>query len=123
MALDSNFLLRSDAAGDLTTTLTTSGFDKGADLVPRTYMLNVPQTPTGTTPTLDVTIQESDDNSTWRTFMAMPQVTNPTGGVTQYVTGKSDARYVRGVLTVGGTTPHFYNTILALVPAGRAGKY
>ena len=124
MPLDSNFLLRSDVAGDLVATLTGTGFDKGGpDLVPRTYMLNVPITPTGTTPTLDAKIQESDDNSTWRDFLAMPQVTTPAGGVTQWVSGKSDARYIRCLLTVAGTTPHFGNVICAIVPAGRAGKY
>lgn len=67
----------------------------------------------GTTPTLDVKIQHSDDNSTW---------TDLTGGAFAQKTAASFAeiniknfkRYIRAVHTVGGTTPSFTAAVLAL---------
>lgn len=61
----------------------------------------------GTTPTLDITLEESADNTT---FTAMPG----TPAFTQMVTGTQlvqllnitrTKRYVRGVATFGGTSP------------------
>lgn len=58
---------------------------------------------TGTTPTLDVTVQTSRDGSTWYTAGTFTQAT-ATG--TQRKTFALD-RYVRLAWTIGGTTPSF----------------
>lgn len=93
-----------------------SSVDMGVDVAPKTYLVNVPSV-SGTNPTLDVKIQESDNGSTWRDFLVFPQIT----AVGEYfVTGQSNARYRRCVTAVGGTdTPKFGNAIIAPVPAGR----
>ena len=66
---------------------------------------------TGTTPTLDVKLQDSADGSTgWAdiTGAAFTQVTNATAS-RQIVKFNASAvsRYIRAVATVGGTTPSF----------------
>jgi hypothetical protein len=58
----------------------------------------------GTTPTLDVAIQTSKDNSTWRAVAAFAQKTT-TGTELKSFTGLD--RFVRAVFTIGGTTPSF----------------
>lgn len=59
----------------------------------------------GTTPTLDVTIQTSADGSTnWSSIGTFTQVTN-TGTQHKVFTGLD--RYVRASWTIGGTTPSF----------------
>lgn len=58
---------------------------------------------TGTTPTLDVTIQTSFDGVTWRTAGTFTQAT-ATGQ--QRISCMLD-RYVRAIWTIGGTTPSF----------------
>lgn len=65
----------------------------------------------GTTPTLDYTVQESDDNSTWSDVTlksdsdAYAQVTATTN--TQRVKFKRTKRYLRINATIAGTTPSF----------------
>lgn len=65
---------------------------------------------TGTTPTLDVKLQESDDNSTWTdvTGGAFTQVTDA-GASFETLTLSADGlkKYVRGVDAVTGTSPAF----------------
>lgn len=111
---DNNAILHDAQTTPITATGNGTGVDMGADLVPVCYAAHF-TTVTGTTPTLDIKIQESDDNSSWRDFLAFPQMT--AAGV-QYVTGKSNARYRRAVRTAGGTTPSFTG-LIAVVPAGR----
>ncbi len=65
----------------------------------------------GTTPTMDFTIQESDDNSTFTDVTlkadsdAYAQVTATTN--TQRVKFKRTKRYLRINVTIAGTTPSF----------------
>ena len=66
---------------------------------------------TGTTPTLDVKLQDSADGSTgWAdvTNVAFAQVTNAAASA-QVLKFNASAvkRYIRAVATVGGTTPSF----------------
>lgn len=65
---------------------------------------------TGTTPTLDVKLQESDDNSTFTDISgaAFTQVTDAAASL-QALSLDLDKtkRYVRAVSTIGGTTPSF----------------
>lgn len=69
---------------------------------------------TGTSPTLDFKLQESDDNSTFTDVPtaeivggAFTQVTNAASQQTRYVDLGPRKRYLRGVATIGGTTPSF----------------
>ena len=101
---DKNLMLRAASAGNLTATETGSAVDFGAgDKQAMTYKVVVPQAQ-GTTPTLDVKIQESDDGSTWRDVLVFPQITAK--GIYR-VSARLDGRYRRHVSTVGGTTPNF----------------
>lgn len=69
---------------------------------------------TGTSPTLDFKLQESDDNSSWADVPtgeivggAFTQVTTAASQQTRYVDLGPRKRYLRGVFTVTGTTPSF----------------
>ena len=65
---------------------------------------------TGTTPTLDVKIQDSADGSTgWAdvTGAAFAQVTNAASAQVLKFNASAARRYIRAVATVGGTTPSF----------------
>ena len=99
------------AAARRTSTLTGTGIDvlayEGVALV----VLNA-SAGTGTTPTLDVKLQHSDDNSTYAdvTGGAFTQVTDVAGsaGVQVKKINVSDLkRYVRAIGTIAGTTPSF----------------
>lgn len=58
----------------------------------------------GTTPTLDVTIQTSKDNATWRTVASFAQ---KTGVSTERKSFTGCDRFVRANCVIGGTTPSF----------------
>ena len=99
------------AAARRTSTLTGTGIDvlayEGVALV----VLNA-SAGTGTTPTLDVKLQHSDDDSTYAdvTGGAFTQVTDVAGsaGVQVKKINVSDLkRYVRAIGTIAGTTPSF----------------
>ena len=67
----------------------------------------------GTTPTLNAVVKESDDNSTYNDVVTFAQITT-TGRFTRVVQSKK--RYLRITYTVGGTTPSF--TITAGIVSG-----
>jgi hypothetical protein len=58
----------------------------------------------GTTPTLDLQVQQSADNSTWYNCAAIP--TQSAAGES-FCTFETSMRYVRAKATIGGTTPSF----------------
>ena len=117
--IDTNMVLRAASAGALSADeLTPTGVDMGQDLVAQTYMVYVPSV-SGTTATLDVTIQESDDNSTYRTIGVFPQIVQASAPGQYFITVKANARYRRYTADVGGTTPNFGAVIIAPVPGGR----
>jgi hypothetical protein len=98
-------------AASRTSTLTGTGIDvleyEGVALV----LLNA-SAGTGTSPTLDVKLQHSDDDSTYEdvTSGAFTQVTDvaETAGVKVMKLNVSDLkRYLRVVGTIAGTTPSF----------------
>jgi len=119
--IDSDLLLRPSTAGNLTADeLTPASVDFGGpDLEAQTYMVHVPSA-SGTSPTLDVKIQESDNDSTWRDFLAFEQIS---AAGQYFATGKSNARYRRYVADVGGSSPNFGAVVIAPVPAGRYKKW
>ncbi len=70
----------------------------------------------GTSPTLDVTIEDSADGSTgWAAIpgAAFTQVTDAAGATESIAVNLDNAkRYVRGVDTVTGTTPTFVRAVV-----------
>jgi hypothetical protein len=69
-------------------------------------------TVSGTSPTLSLKLQESDDNSAWSDITGAVSSTFTTANQHQLIDvpmgGRANRkRYVRGVLTIGGTTPSF----------------
>lgn len=116
---DANVLLRASSAGALSASETgATGVDMGVDLEPQTYGVYVPSV-SGTSATLDVVIQESDDNATWRDFLVFPQIVQASAPGQYFATGKSNARYRRYKATLGGTTPNFGTVLIGPMPAGR----
>ena len=120
--IDKNTYLR-DPATTLTASENNTGVETGVDLVPQTWMLAIPITPTGTTPTLLMELQESDDNSNWRTLGTFTQDGAAINTINVqglfYIAVQSNAKYRRTKSTVTGTTPSFGNAFVCPVPAGR----
>ena len=71
---------------------------------------------TGTSPTLDVTIEDSADNSSFAaiTDAAFTQVTTTASAQKLVVNKDSARRYVRVKYTIGGTTPSFTFSVNAV---------
>jgi len=65
--------------------------------------VHVPQA-TGTSPTLDATIQESNDGTTWQTVVTFAQII-AAGEYRRKV--QTNRKYIRVACTVAGTTPNF----------------
>lgn len=62
-------------------------------------------TASGTTPTLDVIIQESNNDSTWSDLLTFTQIT--AGSVAEIKSGTSASRYLRAKWTIAGTGADF----------------
>ena len=112
MIPDADLAVRTSSDGNLTTTETSASFDIGA--LPRgglSVEVAVPSV-SGSSPTLDVTIEHSADDSTFLTRTTHPQITETTGrlgtGVDVYVMPiDTYFRYIRVVLTIGGSSANF----------------
>jgi hypothetical protein len=96
------------ASAALTTTTTTAAFTPGQGI---SYQVNIPVTAvTGTTPTLDVSIEESDDTGTnWFKVYDFPRITAV--GMYRSPVITLNGNRVRYVQTVGGTTPSFTRAV------------
>jgi len=96
------------ASAALTTTTTTSAFTPTFGC---SYEVNIPVTAvTGTGPTLDVNVQESDDSGTnWFTVYSFPRITAT--GIYRSPKLPLTGNRVRYVQTVGGTSPSFTRAI------------
>jgi len=117
-AYDSLELLR-DGSANLTVTENGTSVDtKAAPSTPfggALLRITVPQA-TGTTPTADIKIQESDDNSTWKDLVVFDQIT--TAGIyRRYV--QSVRRYLRHVATIAGTSPNFGKVTIGVESGGQ----
>ncbi len=90
------------------TTTTTTGNGTGIELgdKPDCRLDLAVTAASGTTPTLNVKIQDSPDNVTW-TDIAGATFTQATGVTTQHLKVGPCDRWVRHVATLGGTTPSF----------------
>jgi len=96
------------ASAALTTTATTAAFTPGAGV---SYEINIPVTAvTGTNPTLDISIEESDDNGTnWYKVYDFPRITAT--GMYRSPKLPLTGNRIRYVQTVGGTTPSFTRSL------------
>jgi thioester reductase-like protein len=94
------------AGGAITATTTSTGIELG-DRGTLRLTLTITAA-TGTTPTLDVAVQTSPDNTNWTAVAAFSQQT-AAGSVRKVFAGMD--RYARVVETVGGTTPSFTRTL------------
>ncbi len=112
MIPDADLAVRSAGDGNLTATETLSSVDVGA--LPRgglSVEVAVPSV-SGSSPTLDVTVEHSGDDSTFLTRTTHPQITDATGrlgtGVDVYVIPiDTYLRFIRVVLTVAGASANF----------------
>jgi hypothetical protein len=116
--MDADLLLR-DGSADLNadeTTPTALDFG-GPDQHEFTYVVVCPTLATGTTPTLDVTIEESDDNSTFHTALTFRQIAAADTPGKFYITAKLDGRYRRYTADIGADND-FKKVIIAAVIGG-----
>ena len=103
------------ASAALTTTTTTAAATPSHGLA---YRVVIPVTAvTGTTPTLDVGVEESDDSGTnWLRVYDFPRITAT--GIYRSPTLQLRGNRVRYVQTVGGTTPSFTRAVQRLQSSG-----
>jgi hypothetical protein len=96
------------ASAAITTTATVAAVTPGFGI---SYQVNIPVTAvTGTTPTMDVRIEESDDAGTnWFTVYDFPRITAT--GIYRSPFLPVTGNRVRYVQTIGGTTPSFTRAI------------
>lgn len=111
--IDTNMLLQN---ATISATGAGTAKDMGVDLTPNTYFLYLPTAGTNIT----VTIEESDDNSTWRTLGTFG---NPNGATsitavgTYYMTLQSNSRYRR--INTTACTGSWTNAVCGIATAGR----
>jgi len=108
------FLVADVASAAITTTTTTSAITPGAVANIGTYAheFNIIVTAvTGTSPTLDVGVEESMDNGTnWKRIYDFPRITANGAYTSPALRAHAGTRY-RYVQTVGGTSPSFTRTV------------
>lgn len=108
--------LRSVSDGALTTTASSPSWDISelSDQVPGEHIgferLGIYTRITavsGTTPTMAVALEVSEDNTNWETLTDALTGLNAAGVKTALVTSAYPARYIRLKFTIAGTTPSF----------------
>ena len=115
---DSNAMLIVSTAA-VEATVTGDGKDFGPSLKPEVYMTVVPEDD-GTDHTFTLTIEESDDDSTY--YVIATRVIDESHGVF-FDTVVSSMRYRRAVLTIGGTDPDYGLVMVGRVSGGRYESY
>lgn len=135
IAYDSALWLSGNATNPSETITTSNATKAGTALAPnRVYLaeLRVGGAVTGTSPTLDITVQDSVTGSTsWQTIATFAQVTTTMSGVTNPENTAAAARgaalvrafrvtdarpYVHIGVTAGGTTPSFSDVTVRVIP-------
>ena len=115
---DSHYMLIDN--GDTAVTADANGTAFDVLWMPHTpvvFCLAVSGTISGTSPTLDVKIQGTNDNgSNWSDIVSFPQVT--TSASKKYVRALTPYKQIRGVIDVGGTSPSYGSVLCGVVPAG-----
>jgi hypothetical protein len=96
------------ASAAITTTTTTATINPNFGI---SYSVNIPVTAvSGTSPTMDVDIQESDDTATnWYTVYSFPRIT--AAGIYRSPKLSLQGNRVRYVQTIGGSSPSFTRAI------------
>jgi hypothetical protein len=95
------------AASTRTATATGTGLDKASYTGRGMVVVNI-GTVTGTTPTCDVKIQDSADNSTFADVSGATLAQQTATGIGSFAVDlDSTNRYLRVVATIAGTTPSF----------------
>lgn len=117
--LATNNLIADVASAALTSTTTTAAFTPTFGIA---YQITIPVTAvTGTTPTMDVNVEESDDNGTnWFVVYSFPRIT--TTGVYRSPRMSLRGTRVRYVQTVTGTTPSFTRSVNRIQMSGEADR-
>ena len=115
---DANYMLIDNGGTAVTADANGTAFDVlWMPHTPVVFGLYVGGTISGTSPTLDVKIQGTNDNgSNWSDIVSFTQVTT-TGG-RQYVRALTPYKQIRGVIDVGGTSPSYGTVLLGVVPTG-----
>lgn len=103
--LDANLVLKTSGAETSSTNGTGVNFGNVVVNQPITFVVNITAV-SGTTPTLDLKIQGSPDNSTWTTIHQFPQKTAVAYGLRAQHKG-GGYKYFRYASTIAGTTPSF----------------
>lgn len=113
---DSNYMLLDEDT--LTANKNGNAFDRlWMPHTPVVVKLAVTGTISGTSPTLNVKVQGSDDGgSNWTDIKSFTQVTT-TAGV-QYIRILCPFKQIRAVATKGGTSPSYGKVQCSIVPAG-----
>jgi hypothetical protein len=103
-----NTLVADVASAAITTTANTSAITPASG---NCYEVNIPVTAvTGTTPTMDVNIEESDDSGTnWFVVYSFPRITAT--GIYRSPQLPFKGNRIRYTQTIGGTTPSFTRAI------------
>lgn len=104
--------LTSPNAATITANTNHTGFFAGDGVIMRAE-LAITGTVSGTSPTLDVKLQDSADGTTYADFSpvhAFPQQTATGARLQQEVQMRVGRPYLRAVSTVGGATPSFGGT-------------
>lgn len=70
---------------------------------------------TGTSPTLSLAIEQSDDNSTYTAITGGSSAANITAAGSAVINARATKPYVRVTSTIGGTTPAVTYRVSALV--------
>ena len=100
------------SAAARTSTATGTGQDLGAHYRTGVALLSC-GTVSGTSPTNTVTLDGSDDNSTWAASQA--SFTQCTAACSQSIAVRKAYRFWRSVQTIGGTTPSFTCAVLLVM--------
>lgn len=76
---------------------------------------------TGTSPTLVVRLQDSDDNAVWADIAGatFAQVAAVASAQSIRINGTAARRFIRAVATIGGTTPSFTFSVSLLITPQR----
>lgn len=95
------------ASAARTTSGNGSSIETGDRIEVRGLVLDVTAA-SGTSPTLNVNVQTSDDNTTWRTLASFGQ---KTGVSNEHISVGGLDRYLRFSWVIAGTTPSFTFTV------------
>lgn len=115
---DEYYLLLDDET--LTADKNGSAFDRfWMSHTPVVFCMSVTGTISGTSPTLDIKIQGTNDNgSNWVDIVSFPQVTGTTP-VKKFVRALCPYAQIRAVADTGGTSPSYGLVQVGIVPAGQ----